>query len=81
MQEEKSTTPSREFDHARVLHAKRLTPEQRVLAGFEQSDFAMKIVESGIRHKHPEANDAAILRLLVQRIDKMRQLENLSESE
>ena len=74
--------PSQELfdsiDLERVERARRRTPEQRVLDGLELSEFAMKIVESGIRHSHPEADDETILRLLIARIDMQRWLEDHS---
>lgn len=40
---------------ARIRAAQQLTPEQRILAGIEQSELAIHVARDGIRDKHPEA--------------------------
>lgn len=60
------------FASSRLTRAATITPEQRVLAGFEHSEFAIGVVEDGILDRNPHADDATIERLLWD----MRQLEN-----
>jgi hypothetical protein len=59
----------------RIRSGSQLTPEQRVLAGFEQSEVAIRVVKDGIRHQYPDADDPTIERLLIERIKLMRKLE------
>ena len=68
-------------DRSRIAQAAGLTPEQRLLAGFEHSEFAMRVVEDGIRDQNPQADDATIGRLLADRITLMRKLQNREVSE
>lgn len=71
----KPPVPSK-FAASRLTRAAMITPEQRVLAGFEHSEFAIGVVEDGIRDRNPHADDATIERLLWERIELMRRLEN-----
>lgn len=63
----------------RVEHALRVSPEERLLAGLKHSDLSMQVVEDGIRHQHPEADDGQIQGLLAERINLMRRMENPRE--
>lgn len=60
---------------SRVKQALRVAPAERLLAGLEHSDLSMKVVEDGIRHQYPEADDATVGQLLMERIALMRRLE------
>ena len=62
-------------DRARIKHAIGLKPEQRVLAGFEQSELALEVVRDGIRDQNPDADEATIERLLLERVNLMRKLQ------
>ena len=53
-----------------------MSPEQRVLAGLEQSELAIRVVEDGIRDQNPLADDVTIKRLLSEQIELMRRLQN-----
>ena len=66
-------------DLTRIQHAIGLTPEQRILAGFEQSELAMDVVRDGIRDQYPDADEATILRMLVERIKLMQRIQNRRE--
>ena len=74
---EVSYTPQ-DIDRSQIERSQLLTGEQRVLEGFELSEFAMKVVESGVRHQHPEADDATILRIMSERIARIKRLEERS---
>ncbi|EMI21790.1 hypothetical protein RMSM_01288 [Rhodopirellula maiorica SM1] len=67
-----------QFDpiRSRVAQAAKMSPEQRVLAGLEQSELAIRVVEDGIRDQNPLADDVTIKRLLSERIELMRRLQN-----
>ncbi len=57
-----------------ILRARKMTPQERLRATFEITDFALKMMRSSLRHHHPEADDAEILRLGRERIAKVRRL-------
>lgn len=61
---------------SRVAQAASTSPEQRVLAGLAHSELAICVVEDGIRDQNPLADDATIERLLAERIELMRRLQN-----
>lgn len=63
---------------AKIRAAQQLTPEQRILAGVEQSELAIDVVRNGIRGQHPAADAETVERLLRERIDLMRKLERRS---
>ena len=60
---------------SRFVRAASTPPEQRVLAGLKLSELAICIVEDGIRDQNPLADDLTIKRLLAERIDLMRRIE------
>ena len=57
-----------------ILRARKLTPQQRLRAIFEVTKFALRMMRGSLRHHHPEADDAEILRLARERIAKVRRL-------
>ncbi|TWU58520.1 hypothetical protein Poly51_12990 [Rubripirellula tenax] len=61
---------------SRVAQAATTLPEQRVLAGLEHSELAIRVVEDGIRDQNPLADDATITRLLAERIELMRRIQD-----
>ena len=61
---------------SRVAQAANTSPEQRVLAGLEHSELAIRVVEDGIRDQNPLADDATITRLLAERFELMRRIQD-----
>jgi hypothetical protein len=61
----------------RVLRARAISPEQKLLAGPRLFATACRMVMSGIRSQHPEADDAEVLRVLRQRLELRRRLEEV----
>ncbi len=61
---------------SRVAQASNTSPEQRVLVGLEHSELAIRVVEDGIRDQNPLADDATITRLLAERIELMRRIQD-----
>ncbi|TWT84067.1 hypothetical protein CA13_55430 [Planctomycetes bacterium CA13] len=47
-----------------------------MLAGLEHSELAIRVVEDGIRDQNPLADDATITRLLAERIELMRRIQD-----
>ncbi|MDA8745666.1 hypothetical protein N9N28_13620 [Rubripirellula amarantea] len=61
---------------SRIAQAASTSPEQRMLAGLEHSELAIRVVEDGIRDQNPRADDATITRLLAERIELMRRMQD-----
>jgi len=61
---------------SRVAQASNTSPEQRMLAGLEHSELAIRVVEDGIRDQNPLADDSTITRLLAERIELMRRMQD-----
>lgn len=59
----------------RVERARRLTPEQRLMAGPELFDYACTITLSALREQMPEASEAQLLEALRRRLAVKRKLE------
>ena len=60
---------------ARVDRARRLTPEQRLMAGPELFDYACTITLSALREQMPGASEAVLLEALRRRLALKRKLE------
>ena len=52
----------------RVLRARQMSAEEKLLAPAELFAWACEIARSGIRYQHPEADEAQIEELLAQRL-------------
>jgi hypothetical protein len=61
---------------SRIAQAASLSPEERILAGLEHSELAIRVVKDGIRDQNPLADDTTIMRLLTERIELMRRIQN-----
>ena len=60
----------------KVRQARAMTPEQKLLAGAQLFDYACRITCDGIRHQHPGADEAEVLRILRERLAFARRMEN-----
>ena len=60
----------------RVQASSGLNAEERILAGIKQSELAIRVVEDGLRDQHPDADDATIASLLLERIRLMKRIQN-----
>lgn len=60
-----------------ILRARAQTPQQRLAGAFEMAPLAHSFMYAGIRHQHPDADDAELLRLARERIAKIRRLDEL----
>ena len=60
----------------RVQASSGLAPEERILAGIKQSELAIRVVKDGLRDQFPNANDATIASLLLERIRLMKRVQN-----
>jgi len=62
----------------RVERARRLTPEQRLLAGPELFDYACTITLSALREQLPDASEMQLLEALRRRLAVKRRLEEVA---
>jgi hypothetical protein len=59
----------------RVLAARSMCSEDKILAGLRLFDFSCRIMADGIRNEHPEADDNAVQNILHERLALIRRLE------
>ena len=60
----------------RVQAGSSLSPGERILAGIKQSELAIRVVEDGLRDQYPDADEATIASLLLERIRLMKRIQN-----
>ncbi len=58
-----------------VARARAMSPEDKLLEGPRLFERACRVMRDGIRHQHPELDDAAVLALLRERLDLVSALE------
>ena len=59
----------------KVDQARRMTPEEKFLAGARLFDYACSVTAAGIRHQFPQADEQEVLRILRERLELARRLE------
>ena len=59
----------------RVLAARAMSPEEKLLAGARLFDRTCRIMADGIRHEYPEADDRRVQEILAERLALARRLE------
>lgn len=59
----------------KVLAARAMTVEQRLIAGARLFAFACRVTSDGIRNQFPEANDEEVRTILGERLALARRLE------
>jgi hypothetical protein len=59
----------------RVLAARSMRPEDKILAGPRLFDFSCRIMADGICNEHPEADANAVQKILNERLALIRRLE------
>ena len=64
-----------ELYRERVLRARRMPPEEKLLAGGRLFEHACRITMEGIRNQHPEATDERVKQILAERLAMRRRLE------
>lgn len=64
-----------ELYRERVLRAKRMPPEEKLLAGGRLFDHACRITTEGIRNQHPHASEERVGEILAERLALRRRLE------
>lgn len=58
-----------------VARARAMSPEDKLLEGPRLFERACRVMRDGIRHQHPELDDAGVLALLRVRLDRVSALE------
>ena len=59
----------------RILRARRMSPSEKLSAGFELFEFACGITRAGIQHQFPAADDAEVERILKERLALRQRME------
>jgi len=52
-----------------IEDARRMTPEQKLLAGGDLFDYACEITKAGIRAEHPDADENEVRRIFRERLE------------
>ena len=60
----------------KVLRARAMSPEDKLLAGARLFDRSCRIMADGIRHQFPDADEARVQQILRERLALIRRLEN-----
>jgi hypothetical protein len=58
-----------------VARARAMSPEDKLLEGPRLFERACRLMGEGIRHQHPGLDDAGVLALLRERLDRVAALE------
>ena len=58
-----------------VVRARAMAPEDKLLEGPRLFERACRVMCDGIRHRHPDLDDAGVQALLASRLDRVRSLE------
>jgi hypothetical protein len=73
------TEPTRELlddiFRRRVLQARATPPDQRLVDCLELYDRARSVMQDGIRMQFPDADEAEVERILGERLDRVRRME------
>jgi hypothetical protein len=59
-----------------VMEARLMSPERKLSLGLELFDRVRAMIVMGIRLEHPEADEQTIRRLVRERLDEAKRLEN-----
>jgi len=58
-----------------IERARRMTPDQRFREGLALCDRTFRLMQDGIRHQYPHAAPDEVLRILRQRLARIRAIE------
>jgi hypothetical protein len=58
-----------------VARARAMSPEHKLLEGPRLFERACRVMRDGIRHQHPDLDDAGVMALLRARLDRVSALE------
>ncbi len=60
-----------------VMRAKAMRSDEKLLEGPRLFDRACRLMADGVRHRHPELDDKAVLAKVVELLDRVKSLEAL----
>lgn len=63
-----------EIFRRKVIGARQMTPEQRVVESLRHSDACARIMRDGVRHQFPAATEEEVTRILVERLRRVEQI-------
>jgi hypothetical protein len=58
-----------------IARARVMTPEEKLLEGPRLFDRACRVMSDGIRHRHPDLDEAGVRALLAARLARLRTIE------
>jgi hypothetical protein len=64
-----------ESTRQQIERARRMTPDERFREGLALCDRTFRLMQDGIRHQFPLASPQEVLRILRERLDKIRAIE------
>ena len=63
----------RQLDQERMARARKMSPEQKLLAGPQLFALALESMRAGLRMRHPGAGEAEIRAMVRERLARMRE--------
>jgi hypothetical protein len=60
----------------RILRARTMRPEEKFMEGIRLFNQSCAWMEAGIRHQMPNADKATIRRIMIERVQRLRQVED-----
>jgi hypothetical protein len=73
---EPTPNPADQLFIDKVLRARKIPPERKLMAPARLFEYARNITLAGIRHQHPSASEEQVRELFRQRMKLARQMEN-----
>ena len=64
-----------ELYRERVLRARQMSPEEKLLAGPQLFDDVCERMRAGIGSQYPDANEQRVNQILAERVNRLRQIE------
>lgn len=64
-----------EIYRRKILHSRKLTPEQRITCALELSDSVARIIRDGVRNQFPNACEDEVQRLFIERVRRVKRLD------
>lgn len=58
-----------------VLRARAMAPADRLVEGFRLFERACRVMADGVRHQHPDLDEAAVTAFVRARLDRIRAIE------
>ncbi|MEN3942658.1 hypothetical protein WJU23_15260 [Prosthecobacter sp. SYSU 5D2] len=59
-----------------IMRARKMTPEERFAEAMDLMDFSYEVMESGVRHDHPDATDEEVTQILRKKLSRLRHMDD-----